>query len=233
MDLEGWIRPAARPRTRCRNDLGLRRADRVNLMTTAKEVVIGLALALLVRLCAGRRDPPVAAVSPRDLPSGGRLAGDPDPGDRCPAGLLVGLWYPPQARCDRPDLFLSGGRHDRRRACRRRSRPAQAAAHPRRLALAGVSLCGASRGVARGDQRRANRTCGRGDRRLYRRDLTATTARIPASAARSRPISALRLRGHTPPRRCCSSSRSPASTPSTLVERRLAPWANQSRGDIR
>ena len=49
-----------------------------NFAVTAEEVVLGLALALLVRLRAGRRDPPLAAAAPRRLPAGRRLAGGAD-----------------------------------------------------------------------------------------------------------------------------------------------------------
>ena len=53
--------------------------------------LLGLALALVRRLCARGRDPPLAADAQRGLPVRGRLAGGADRRDRTAAGLLVGL----------------------------------------------------------------------------------------------------------------------------------------------
>ncbi len=141
------------------------------------------------RLRAGRRRAPLEPAAPRGLPAGGRLAGDPGRRDRAAARLLVGLRRAAEARRDRADLLLPGARHDGRRPARDRARAAEAAAHARRLALAGVPLRRAAGGAAGGAQRRADRAGGRRDRRLHRRvpDGHERRARRPRPRDQRRP----------------------------------------------
>ena len=88
------------------------------------------------------------------------------------APLLV-VWFgfgiAAQARDHRARLLLPGRRHDARRAAPRRPRPAQAHAHARRVALAGVPLGRGARRAARRAQRREDRRRRRGHRRRARR----------------------------------------------------------------
>ena len=140
---------------------------------------LGILLALLFGFVLGVLIHLLAAPAPRRLPARRRLAGDPDRADRRAARVLVGVRRAAEAVRDRADLLLSGGRHDRRRARVGRSRPAEAAAHARRLALAGVPLRRAAGGAARRDQRRADRAGRRRDRRLHRRDLDGHLGPLP------------------------------------------------------
>ena len=126
-----------------------------------------------VRPAAGRGDPPLAAVASRRLPTRGRLPGGADRRDRTAAGLLVGLRRVPQARGDRADLLLPGARHNRGRPRGGRSGSAQAAAHARRLALAGIPFRRAARSASGGDQRSTDRA----DRRRDRGHSSAETRR--------------------------------------------------------
>ena len=139
-----------------------------NLAVTAEEVVLGLALALALGFALGvliHLSPPLRracyplTVGSQAVP----IAATP------PSRLPAGLRPVPQADRNRPDLLLPGARHDRQRARRREPRPAEAAAHARRLAPAGLSLRRAPRGAPRSDQRRPDRRHRRRDRRLHRR----------------------------------------------------------------
>ena len=186
------------------------------------------------RLRARRADPPLPAPAPRLLSPHGRLAGGADRGDRTAARVPARLRPAAEADRDRPDLLLPGRRHDRRRARRRRPRPTEAAAHARRLAPAGVSLCRAAGGAAGGDQRRADRRHRRRDRRLHRRVPDRDLGRLLRAGSRDqrRPLVATDLAPYAAAVVLFAFAIACFYTLSE-IERRLAPWANQSRGDIR
>ena len=152
-------------------------------------------------------------------------------------GVLLIFWWGfgcAQAVGDHADLLLPGGGHDRRRARGGRSRAVEAAAHIGRLALAGVPLRRAARGAARGDQRRSDRADCRGDRRLHRRDLNRHLRALCRAGTRDRrrhqrTADPARIRGG----RGAVRVRDRLLLYPRPAERRLAPWAHRSRGDIR
>ena len=154
--------------------------------------------------------------------------------------VLLVFWWGfgifPKLVGGRADLLLPGARHDGRRPRGGRPRPAQAAAHARRLALAGVSLRRAAGGAAGGAQRRADRAGGGRDRR-------ASSPRSPDRHHRR--LRRTRTRDQRRPRRRCRPARAYAAAmvlfafaiacfyTLALAERRLAPWAHRPRGETR
>ena len=221
--------PPTRSRPRCGTTAGLLAANfavdrRARSCSGSRwRSRVGFALAVAIHLF------PLAA--PRRVSARGRLAGGADPGDRRAAGVLVGLRDLPQARRDRADLLLPGGRHHRRRPGRRRPRAAQAAAHARRLALAGVSLRRAAGGAAGRAQRRADRAGGRRDRRVHRRDAAPPSTAAYAGLGREIITDA---GGFQTPRAYAATAvlfvfAIACFYALALAERRLVPWKHSTR----
>ena len=200
-----------------------------NFLVTALEVAGGIAVALVAGFAPRGR----AALQPhrprRRLPAARRLAGGAD-------------------RRSSPRCSSSGGASASRRSSRssrssasspivvttldalraRRPRPAQAPAHARRDALAGVPLGRGARRAARRAQRREDRRRRRGHRRGVRRVRRARARASATSSSRRSPSS--RSPARTPP-----SSSSPRFAVALfyalhLAERRIAPWAHRPGG---